>query len=280
MLIMQGNDKDFKGMATIVVNKHLSTGSPLEDCIVSMAVKKELTPEEVKRLVEKSNTQLSLEHLRTEDRKEPFKLAKYERVIIRTHPTDDADNDEENQWDKENDALDEAENRHDDADNAKTASLLPVTRRRYIPKDIFGVHMQKRASKQDTLLPRDLFTLKKSLEEQKLAKFAEERAIQDKLDWLASEFSVYKAPDFAKFASDSVALCGDIARPVLAGLANYLGVPARMVKTASVVINDADPKLDAMQEICWRLGNLVKHAELIDDLDNAVSWCWREATNA
>lgn len=64
----------------------------IEDGVVKLAVAQDMTPEEVRRLVEKSNTAASILFLKNaQDKKASFKLASVEDVLSRAHPEmDDA----------------------------------------------------------------------------------------------------------------------------------------------------------------------------------------------
>lgn len=255
---MPATDKNFKGLAEQAVEKCLSGGETLEDSVVSIAKKNLLNPEEVKRLVEKSNLLMSLRHLRSENKKASFALVDYASVLSRTHPTDNTESD------------------HVESKSTKTASILPRTRTRHTVEAFKVAEMCKHAAASNPYTSRDVFTLRKAIEEAKLEKAACELRVQDRIDWLASEFSRSNAPDFSKFASESVALYGQVAEPVVSGLANYLGVKGNLEKVAGIIDNTT-PLLGAMKEVCTGVKNLVKQASQLSTLQKELSWCYKEA---
>jgi len=255
MLIMPTTDVNFQALAENITNDFFANGTPLADGIVKTAREHSFTPEEVTRLVEKTNTAASIHLLKTaDDKKSVFTLAQLELVLQQTHPSDKG--------------------------TEKTASVykgIPDTRHK--PAKVQS--LTKTASAVEA--PRDIdatqavFVVRKTLEERKLQKMAMEMSVQDRVDYLASEFNVWNGPDFEKFASDCMHVYGRKAVPVLEGLAEYLRVP--MKKTASDYgacgyVDDRTDHMKAMREICDGLGSLLKLGSEISELEHVLGTLW------
>lgn len=90
MLILPVTEVNFQAYADNIAGDFFGNGTPLADGIVKVAKDMEFTPEEVKRLVEKTNTAASLHLLKSaSDRKATFTLAKLEQVLQRVFPVDE-----------------------------------------------------------------------------------------------------------------------------------------------------------------------------------------------
>lgn len=251
MLIMPSSDINFQALAENVVKGFFVDGIPLSDGVVKVAREQSLTPEEIKRLVEKANTAASLHLLKTaEDKKGTFALAQTEMILQQTHPARDEEAEE------------------------KTASVytgLPI-QKQLKTRPV----MEKAASvQQDDSCPdiTTVFTLRKALDEHKLQKVALEQKIQERIDYLASEFNTWNGPDFAKFAAECMAVYGSVCIPVVQGLARYLRVEGPDLEKAAAdlddVIDDTTPHMEAMRQICHGLGESVKLARDIAELEAA-----------
>lgn len=236
MLIMQATNVDFQGHAENIAADFFDRGTSLVDGIVKVAKDNSFTPEEIKRLTEKTNTQASIRFLKTaEDKKATFTLADYASVLALTHPMTE----------------EKVE---------KTASVykgLPNTR-----KKTYGPLFEKKAaeevdpaSKIDGM--RAIFTVRREIEQRQLEKVALEQRLSDRLDWLASEFCKWRGPDFTKYASECLAVFGRKAEPAIDNLAKYLNV--QVEKTAADgIVDDTTKPIQAMREICDGLDQLVK----------------------
>lgn len=256
MLIMPSSDINFQALADNITKGFFVDGVPLSDGVVKVAKEQSLTPEEIKRLVEKTNTAASLHLLKTaSDKKGTFSLAQTELVLQQTHPASDMPEE-------------------------KTASVyagLPLPRKSE-PTD----SQEKTAAITQSEKPKHdvttIFTLNRALDERKQQKVAEELKVRDRLDYLASEFNTWDGPDFHKFAHDCAVAFGSLCMPVINGLAEYLRVDTRsLIKKASEyreVVDDTTPHMVAMREICDGLGATIKLATEIEELNNARDYYW------
>ena len=253
MNILPTNDTDFKHLASVVVDEHYKSGDSIEDCIVEAAKKHELTPTEVRRLVEKTNTELSLRHLGGEDKKSTFALAKTDNVLKRTHS---AKREEEPEADK----------------TEKTASfVLPNTRRKYKTPPRLFPQGQIKTAEQLVFDHGDYFSLIKQRDKAKLEKTATENKVLDNLTWLTSALEKKDAPSLSKLASDASALYGKTVQPVLKHLLKAQGV-TKMYKQASEdrVIDDTTEYMQRLKDTCLGLQSLTKQAERIAQMDQLI----------
>ena len=256
MLIMPSTDVNFQALAENITSDFFTNNVPLSDGIVKTAKEHSFTPEEVRRLVEHTNTAASLHLLKTAaDKKGTFTLAQVDLVLQETHP-----------------AASEEE---------KTASVytgLPHTRKAVAThaemEKAASESLQKTAQKPQIGAMQAMFTVRKALDEKKLEKTALAFKVQDKLDYLASEFSRWQGPDFNKFATDCRHAFGEKSVPVLEGLAKYLRVP--LEKTAANVdfVDDRTPQIQAMQEVCTGLEGLLKLGSEITELEDVLGKIW------
>lgn len=276
MLIMPTTATDFQALADGIVNDFFSGNIPLVDGIAKVALDHEFTPEEVTRLTEKTNTAASLLFLKTaSDKKAAIALASVEDVLRRTHISENKDA------------------------TTKTASVstdwrlaqdspyrgLPVKKGKEVDLQlIFHCGHTKTASgvREKNAALRDIFLLKKQLEELKQEKLAEELTVQDGIDFLAAEFHVWNGPDFGKFASDSLVVCGETARPVIDGLASYLRIPCqeiekRAAESSGDHVDDTSPHMQVMAGICTGMRKIVKLADDIGMLEHSLAARWKAA---
>lgn len=249
MLLMPANDIDFKAFASTVVDEQERTGKGIEDCLVEAAEKRKLTPEEIRRLVEKTNTELSLRHLRGENKKEIFQLANYDQVMKRTYINEEADA---------------------DSDVEKTASL-PNTRTKPIKDIPLSLGGQVKVAEQQVVSSSDFFQLKKQYEAAKLEKMALENRLNDNLKWLANAFQGRDVPDFGKFAADAVALLGNSAAFVNRHLSLVLGQKPLSKKAASAYVDDTSEHMQRMRAVCEDMQALVKQAALVLDYEKVIA---------
>lgn len=276
MLIMPTTATDFQALADGIVNDFFSGNIPLVDGIAKVALDHEFTPEEVTRLTEKTNTAASLLFLKTaSDKKAAIALASVEDVLRRTHISENKDA------------------------TTKTASVstdwrlaqdspyrgLPVKKGKEVDLQlIFHCGHTKTATsvREKNAALRDIFALKKQLEELKQEKLAEELTVQDGIDFLAAEFHVWNGPDFGKFASDSLVVCGETARPVIDGLASYLRIPCqeiekRAAESSGDHVDDTSPHMQVMAGICTGMRKIVKLADDIGMLEHSLAARWKAA---
>lgn len=276
MLIMPTTATDFQALADGIVNDFFSGNIPLVDGIAKVALDHEFTPEEVTRLTEKTNTAASLLFLKTaSDKKAAIALASVEDVLRKTHVSGDED------------------------DTTKMASVstawglaqdspyegLPEKKGKEVDLQlIFPCGHTKAASsvREKNAALRDIFLLKKQLEELKQEKLAEELTVQDGIDFLAAEFHVWNGPDFGKFASDSLVVCGETARPVIDGLASYLRIPCQEIEKRAAEsscdhVDDTSPHMQVMAGICTGMRKIVKLADDIGMLEHSLAARWKAA---
>ena len=252
MLLMPSNDIDFKAFASTVVDEHERTGKDIEDCLVEASEKRKLTPEEIRRLVEKTNTELSLRHLRGANKKESFRLANYDSVLARTHGADEEEVDEASEGVE------------------KTASL-PCTRKKpRVSAPLFPVG-QLKVAEQHVVDSTDFFLLRKECDAAKFEKMAIEQRLNSNLEWLAKAFQQRTAPDFGKFAADAVALLGNNAAFVVRHLATVTGKKPLSKKAASLVVDDSTEHMKRMRAVCEDMTAFMKQAALVDDYEKVIA---------
>lgn len=257
MLILPVTDVNFQAYADNIAGDFFGKGIPLCDGIVKVAKENEFTPEEVKRLVEKTNTAASLHLLKTaKDRKATFSLANLEQVLQQVFPAD-------------NEPL------------AKSASVytgIPETRqnRKALSKTASEVEKSDKQPEKNIDGFGALLTLNQELDGRRMSKIAQECVLQEKVNSLCQLFIKRDSGQFQKFASDCQALYGKKCQPVLEGIAGYLRV--NLVKTASVgLIDDTAPEYGLMGEICTGLEALVKLGAEIGHLEKLSSGIWEGA---
>lgn len=264
MVSLPTTSKDFLTLADEVTDQFFKNGTPLNEGVAKVAIRAALNPEEVKRLVEKSNVVATVRMLRmSTDKKATIDLADYDAVIEKTHPSDD-------------------ESYTEEPTHEKTAVLREERKRRntYMDlMDVFKIHGQQKTAS-DSKKNTDhiaVFKLGKQVEELKLRKIATEAIVKDSIDFLASEFSKYNAPDFQKFASEAVALHGKVCLPVLDSLAAYVKCKYDLTKTAEYIIDDTTQMHVKLAEICTGLKALVWQDSVIKQASDALDRGWRAA---
>lgn len=252
MLIMPATDVNFQALAENIANDFFSNGTPLSDGIVKTAKEHGFTPEEVTRLVEKTNTAASIHLLKTaEDKKGTFTLAQLGMVLRETHPTEEAE---------------------------KTASVytgIPHTRRSETALEKAASVAEPVSYDEPVTAAQAVFTLRRALDEKKLEKLALEQKVQDGIDYLASEFNTWNGPDFSKYAAECRRVYGRKCEPVLQGLSRYLR--ADLTKTAGCddIVDDTTPNMQAMRNICSGLENLIKLGSEIGKLEARLDTVWQ-----
>ncbi len=221
MLIMPSSAKSFQALADNVARNFLSKGVSIEDGVVKLAVAQDMTPEEVRRLVEKSNTAASILFLKNaQDKKASFKLASVEDVLRRTHP-------------EMNDAVEDA------VPVTKTRNILPKSRSGMTTDvPVFSVKNEKTAACVSTPRHNTASDLKKArafLAKRKQEKVASQMFLQKTIDSLSAEYFGRKRNEFGKLASDAIAAYGTEIKPLLESVADYLGTSIPTDKTASYI---------------------------------------------
>lgn len=262
MLILQPTSRNFSTLAASVVQSHLSGEGSLEDCIVKQADASDLCPEEVRRLVEKSNQATALQLLRTsENKKSVIKLATCEAVLARTHPRDDA------------------------RETEKTASVytaIPAPQKKAVAlARAFGLSAEKTAAHRPATIQgrhatSGILAEHSAVDALKQKKMAMELRTQASITRLSERFVTQDAAVFSKFASEVMAVEGDAARPLLDHLAKYLRVPTIFAKHAGVV-DDRTEAIRLAGGICSSLRELEKLGANIVQAEARLADAWRIA---
>lgn len=239
-MILPQSQVDFEKLAEEASSELFSDGIPLSNSIVKIAQREKLNPEEVKRLVEKTNLFATLTMLKAaSDKRSEIFLAEPEAVLKETHF-----------------------NEFSPVETVKTASeffKIPDLRTNRFKDVKLHPGMDKTASNLEKLKsPRESFKLTKQIEELSRKKVAEEIKVKDSLDYIISEFSKMRAPDFSKFAEEVFTIYGDPAITVLTKIADITKdtMPDQMEKLSSV-IDDSTYLLKKYADINSGLVNIV-----------------------
>lgn len=260
MLIMQPTNVPFQDLADKIAREFFVKGASLEDSIVEEAKNRALKPEEVKRLVEKSNTAASILYLKSsEDKKGSFTLAKKEDVLKRTHPTA-----------SEKDLIDAetAEDANEAAASERTG--LPESRKVASRIETHIAVLKKQAESNDEITVHDIFAARARLDELKQIKAASEMRLQDILHDIIDEYQYKSADALSKLASDAAALYGAGALAVIDTAAEYLKKCISLEKSASNIIDDSTHAMQLLKQASTLLESNKAMAKSITDLDAAL----------
>lgn len=230
-LILESTSKNFQSLADRITDEFYENNRDLLGKVIEVAQSEELNPEEIRRLVEKTNTYAVVKLLKnSKDKKATLPLVDHKAVLDATHP----------------------EEREEEAGSqVKTAFEIPETRKdRRLEKVAFPT-LEEQKEERVKILPQ-IFSTEKELNKIASDKTRLENAIQDNVDYIVSEFYKWNSPDFSKFASEAYTLKGDASKPVLAKMAEYLSVD---------VDYDTLPYVDDSKDI------LVKFAQIIDGIE-------------
>ena len=263
MLVMQPTNIPFQEMADQIARDFLTKGASLEDSIVDAAKKRDLKPEEVKRLVEKSNTAASILYLKnSEDKKGSFDLAKKEDVLKRTHP--EVDEDALELEDNEDNLKDDTEDAEEAAEAERTG--LPENRKVASFREPEQRHLKKEAARHDDITVHDIFAARDRLEELKQIKIAAEMKIQDILHGIINDYQYKSDEELSKLAADASDMYGNGAKALLETAAAYMKKDISMDKFASDVIDDCTKPMQMLKEASALLNALPKMDEAIVEL--------------
>lgn len=235
-MILQTTPIDFDKLADETVSTFYNDGTPLSDAITKVAMRECLNPEEIKRLVERSNTGAVLRLLKVAtDKKAEIDLADPEEVLKNTHaPTQPKD-------------------------VVKEASDFSIPDLRPSKLDINLKSFIKIAEKEEPGKPIgavEFFKLEKRAHELLNRKTSLELSIQRDLDYLVSEFSKQNPPDFQKFASEALTL-HEGSQYILTKLASLIEESAEFEKTAEI-IDDTQPLLIKMGSLLDQIDKLLE----------------------
>jgi len=227
---------NFDKLAEEVVSVFYAKGTPLTETLTKVASRECLNPDEVRRLVERSNTSAVLQLLKvSSDKKAEIDLADPVDVLRQTHGPQES--------------VKEA------SDTSCSTFQIPDTRSQKLELTSFMPKMVKAAS----MKPKDaskIFRLTKMENELLGYKTAQEMTIQDNLDYLVSEFSKRNAPDFNKFASEITHVHGQAAEVLLKGLSTTLEIPIEDLTKTAGVIDDTTPLFKKFAEVLSQLNDL------------------------
>jgi len=259
MNILPKTDLDFDQLAGKVTESFFSGESSLTDGVIKVAQDLELNPEQTRRLVEKTNTIATVRMLKTaQDRKAEFALAGVDEVLNKTHS------------DKEDLEISK------EASEQAGPAFFPNRRKDRRFEQVSFPRLEKVASEApENPLPA-IFRLERDLAALKQEKLASELKAQDGLDFLISEFSKYKSPDFSKFAGEAVTLFGETAELVLPKMAEYLNEKPDLEKVAYVV----DDSTVLLQKFAGVVNDIHRIAELgseIGETQQKLENSWRAA---
>ena len=228
---------NFDKLAEEVVSVFYAKGTPLTETLSKVASRECLNPDEVRRLVERSNTSAVLQLLKvSSDKKAEIDLADPVDVLRQTHGPQES--------------VKEASDT-----SIPSAFQIPDTRSQKLELTTFMPKMVKAAS----MKPKDaseIFRLTKLENELLRTKTAQEITIQDNLDYLVSEFSKRNAPDFSKFASEITQVHGQAAEVLLKGLSTTLEIPIEDLTKTAGVIDDTTPLFKKFAEVLAQLNDL------------------------
>lgn len=226
---------NFDKLAEEVVSVFYAKGTPLTETLSKVASRECLNTDEVRRLVERSNTSAVLQLLKvSSDKKAEIDLADPVDVLRQTHGPQESVK---------------------EASDTSSTFQIPDTRSQKLELTTFMPKMVKAAS----IAPKDtseIFRLTKLENELLRTKTAQEMTIQDNLDYLVSEFSKRNAPDFNKFASEITHVHGQAAEVLLKGLSNTLDIPITDLTKTAGVIDDTTPMFKKFAEVLAQLNDL------------------------
>lgn len=285
MLIMPSSDKPFQATADMIASKFFNSEGDnvktLTEMVADEAKKQELNPEEIKRLVEKTNTSASVMFLSSGgDKKASFDLASYDDVLNITHPFGDFDDEDEEEDDE--DYFD------DDDDDIKTASLKSHSTTKIaslsdaceacdnaFSQGIVNYKLASENSKNTAL--SDWFELNKNIELAKQEKTAEELSATADIDWLLAEHNNKDDANFSKFASECLAVYGDTCLPILNGMVDCLG--RQNVKLASLTfVDDTAPAIQKMGSAIGHMQKCITLSKGIHLMKKAAERCKRQVS--
>jgi len=258
-MILPSTKVDFNKLAEEVTTSFFKEQEPLKKCIVTVASKEQLNPNEVQRLVELANIKATLKMLAAStDKTVEFDLANYNDVLSEIMESSEV-----------------SEESSKDTNEGKSTEPIDIpnfTEKDRMDKrpslfDLFGVKKPEEPEKKDTPQHVIIMRLKKQAEELTQEKIASEIRVYDEYDYLVSEFSKLRSPDFNKFASDCAAVYGDRIIPVIDSLSKDIK-QSYIIKEAED-ISVVDDTLPVMKSVDRIVTNLTKVA----NLDTKIEHC-------
>ena len=219
-MFLESTTKNFDGMANAVVHRFFTEKVPLIDTVIKEANDKCLNPEEVKRLVEKTNTAATVQMIKSaSDGVLEFDLVEVNTVLSTTHPEGTG-------------GAPMASSPNSVA--ASTQGMLNTLKTAAQADGYFSALLEKKASYRGSKPKplRELFALKQDLEKLGQEKVAAELQFKAATDRLISDFSSLYGPDFSKFANEVYSIYGEPACPLLEALAGSVRETAAPEKVA------------------------------------------------
>ena len=246
---METTNRNFDGLADSVVDKFFAKDSPtLDNIIVSEAKSSELNPNEIKRLVEKSNLMTMLRFLQTsEDKRVEFDMADYDKVLPMVYSGNASLDAKDAKL-----TLSDSINSLDPLDSLDSA--IPDIRKQASLHTIDGVDvlqaflaqnitMKKEASQPipqtKHIRVNEIFKMEKCAAELRKIKVQKELNLNNIMDKLATDFCTMNGPDFSKFAQEAYYIHGKSSTALLHNLAKVMREEVTFTKQAEQV-NQAD----------------------------------------
>lgn len=259
-MFMSSTLKDFDKLADEVVSSFLNDSVPISAGIVKVAARDELNPEEIKRLVEKSNTNAAIKLIKvsTEGSVE-FDLADYSKILKETH-SDSVDTPEESVT--------------SETSTEKIAMINTMDK-----EDVFSIVFPKKAVEKvasDPLTMNKVFKGKLRGEILGRKKVALELKFKKCADTLLGEFNNLYAPDFQKFACEAYTLFGNTALPILEALASDVREPKEFSKVAYIIDDVSNKQLNLFKEAHTTLTDICSIIVEIADSKTEVKEAWSE----
>jgi hypothetical protein len=257
---------DFGNLASDVVTKFFKTGASLNDLTAEVAAKEMLNPNEVKRLVERVNTESVISMLKTSnDKKVEFDLASVPDVLQKTHAVDAECQEQVKTASEVTSTTTWSTNRYSLPDtNAKTYDLKSLLDKHILEKT--AEENIPKTDRENNAKLKHYFTMVKRKNELSFNKTSMEKSAQDSIDFVLSELSNQDAEPFTKFASNMYVLYKDTnypVKPILEKLATALECDKYSLDENDIVINDRT-------KIAKEFNNILKTAESIKHISSEL----------
>lgn len=252
---------DFDKLADDIVTSFFKTGKPLEKLSAEVAIKESLNPEEVRRLVEKSNTGAVISMLKTSsDKKVEFDLADPDKVLEVTHGANNG---------VVKTACDTAYTIQDTSRSFEIPDTRSVTYdlKSFLDTKLFEKKAEKNTEKEDEEKLKNYYRLQKEKHDLVYTKTNLEKKAQESIDFILSDLSKQSSVSFEKFANDMTKLHKSKfqkVRNILTKFAESLDttIPPYSINTADVV--------DDTTKIATSFDELIKTSEELVYINNTL----------
>ena len=254
-MILPQSQIPFDKLAEEASGALFSDGTTLNDSVVKIAQRERLNPEEVKRLVEKANTFATLTLLKSAaDKKAEIFLADPDKVLELTH------------FSKSDDAVEKTASSFFSIPDLRTTERIKDIKL-HPGMDKIAASIEKKAS------ARESFILSKKIEELNRTKLATEIKVKDSLDFIISEFSKFRSPDFSKFAEEVYTIYGEPSIPVLQKIAKITrDTLCEELEKVATIIDDTTPILRKYAAVNEGIVNIIM-------LDSEITQTKKELSN-